>query len=50
MVQHHYLNLLDPVELLIIRNKTSPYSPIFGEFLNRGNTSLIGEPVEWEGA
>src|SRR6266567_6858380 len=25
--------------------KTSPYSPVFGEFLNSGNTSLIGEPT-----
>ena len=31
-------------------NKISPYSPIFGEFLNSGNTSLIGEPIDWEGA
>ena len=28
-----------------ISPKTSPYSLIFGEFLNSGNTSLIGEPM-----
>ena len=30
--------------------KTSPYFPSFGKFLNSGNTSLIGEPIDWEGA
>ncbi len=30
--------------------RISPYSPIFGEFLNSGNTLLIGEPIAWEGA
>src|SRR3989442_245701 len=30
------------------KRRTSPYSPIFGDFLNSGNTSLIGEPIDWE--
>src|SRR3989442_15357401 len=55
------VGICDPQNLLFILRKNtnqtpqkslriSPYSPIFGEFLNSGNTSLIGEPSDWEGA